>query len=196
VQGLASLDPRYGVEVDLRSYGSRVVVTHEAFEDGEDFESWIRGYRHAMLILNVKEEGLESAVYRSIASLDLSQTFLLDQSFPNFVREQQTWSKCSAVRVSDIESIETVKNVGHLLSPGWIWIDSFSGMWDHLEEALEAGKSLGFRTCLASPELHGREIPEEMLRLHEALQRSGKRLDAVCTKNLSDWEKYCEDLSL
>ena len=42
-----------GVEVDIRSRGARLVIHHDPFADGEDFEAWIAQYRHGTLILNV-----------------------------------------------------------------------------------------------------------------------------------------------
>ncbi|KAB2848366.1 MAG: redoxin domain-containing protein, partial [Sphingopyxis terrae] len=56
---LRATDPSLGIEVDIRSHGSRLIIHHDAFVDGEDFERWLDGYRHRLLILNVKEEGLE-----------------------------------------------------------------------------------------------------------------------------------------
>ena len=49
----------YGVEVDIRSHGERLIINHDPFSEGEDFLDWITAYNHKALILNVKEEGLE-----------------------------------------------------------------------------------------------------------------------------------------
>ena len=41
---------QYGVEVDIRSQGSRLVIHHDALVSGEFFEDWIEAYRHLSLI--------------------------------------------------------------------------------------------------------------------------------------------------
>ena len=46
------------VQVDIRSKGSQLIIHHDPFSDGEDFEEWINHYKHDTLILNVKEEVL------------------------------------------------------------------------------------------------------------------------------------------
>jgi len=51
---------KYGIEVDIRSAGDRLIIHHDPFVSGEDFEAWISAYDHGTLILNVKEEGLEA----------------------------------------------------------------------------------------------------------------------------------------
>ena len=56
---LLNTQKTYGVEVDIRSYGERLIINHDPFTDGEDFLDWITAYNHEALILNVKEEGLE-----------------------------------------------------------------------------------------------------------------------------------------
>ena len=57
---LLATPTKYGVEVDIRSYGDKLVIHHDPFIEGESFEAWIEAYRHGTLILNVKEEGLEA----------------------------------------------------------------------------------------------------------------------------------------
>ena len=52
-----------GIEVDIRSRGSELVIHHEPFVQGELFEDWIESYAHRLLILNVKEEGLEDLLF-------------------------------------------------------------------------------------------------------------------------------------
>ena len=58
-QGLVNTPREFGVEVDIRSEGKRLIIGHDPFIGGEDFLQWISVYDHGTLILNVKEEGLE-----------------------------------------------------------------------------------------------------------------------------------------
>ena len=49
----------FGIEVDIRSNENKLIIHHDPFEKGEDFEEWLKCFNHKTLILNVKEEGLE-----------------------------------------------------------------------------------------------------------------------------------------
>ena len=173
----------YGVEVDIRSQGDRLIVHHDAFADGEDFERWIEHYRHRLLILNVKEEGLEQRLLSLMAAKTIDEFFFLDQSFPFLVKTARAGEKRCAVRISEFESIRTAETLAGLVS--WIWVDCFTRFPLSGEEAAHL-QSLGFRLCLVSPELQGR--PEEISSLRALLSREGIDADAVCTKRPDLWE--------
>ena len=53
-----------GVEIDLRSYNSKLVVEHEPFIESVCFERWLDSFHHKFLIANIKEERLEFEVIR------------------------------------------------------------------------------------------------------------------------------------
>ena len=61
---LEKTPPNFGVEIDIRSNGKSLILHHDPFEQGELFEDWIRLFHHGTLILNVKEEGLESPLLK------------------------------------------------------------------------------------------------------------------------------------
>jgi hypothetical protein len=91
-----------------------------------------------------------------------------------------------AMRFSDQESLDTILKILHLkfLQPGWVWVDSFSGNWSHLGDLGEV-KSLGFKACLASPELHGRNLDLEIKDIREFVKNY--QFEAVCTKLPEKW---------
>lgn len=66
IEELQTVDTRYGVEIDLRTdrinNEKKLILVHDPFEDGVLFENWIQAYNHGTLILNVKEDGLESKI--------------------------------------------------------------------------------------------------------------------------------------
>lgn len=188
---LAKVRFSHGVEVDIRSNGGELLLDHGFSGTGESFSEFLRAFSHEMIILNVKEEGLEMSVLELCMELEVKDFFFLDQSFPNLVRLQHIIGEKSAVRVSDLEVIETSTNLAHSFVPGWIWIDSFLGDWGHLRGTLESSADLGFKTCLASPELHGRSLPEEYTAIARILEDTRLELDAVCSKNLSWWSTIC-----
>src|SRR4051794_33599030 len=104
---LQASDPRYGVEVDIRSEGQRLVMHHDPFAGGESFDAWVAAYRHGTLILNVKEEGLEARLIELMTRHGIEDYFFLDQSFPFLVKWSKAGVRRCAVRVSEFETIET-----------------------------------------------------------------------------------------
>ncbi len=65
----------FGVEIDVRSNGGKLIVQHEPCIDGEKFESWIANFHHALLILNVKEEGLEKKLLACMKEYSIDNFF-------------------------------------------------------------------------------------------------------------------------
>ena len=55
---------KYGVEIDLRSDKKSIYLQHDPFKKGVKFQKWIKYYRHNLLVLNVKEEGLENNIIK------------------------------------------------------------------------------------------------------------------------------------
>ncbi len=181
---LEEIPSLFGVEVDLRQWDKDIIVEHDAFVHGESFEEWLTHFRHAMVVLNIKSEGIEMrAVKMLLESCPEARYFLLDQSFPFMVKSILGKSQVSGIRVSDIESFEQAT----LLRPKWIWLDCHLGDWSFLESALPNAQKLGILTCLASPELHGRQVEREMTQIKEIMGEANVEPTAVCTKNPSLW---------
>lgn len=174
----------FGVEVDLRQWGEEIIVEHDAFEVGEKFDEWLKYFRHEIIVLNIKSEGIEKrAVQMLLESHPQTKYFLLDQSFPFMVKSILENSLVSCVRVSDIETIGQVED----LNPTWVWLDCHFGDWSFLESALPKISELGINTCLASPELHGRRVDVEIEQIRDILRMIKVEPSAVCTKNPSIW---------
>jgi hypothetical protein len=87
-------------------------------------------------------------------------------------------------KFSNLESIENL----HLIQPRpqWVWVDSWNGDWRHLQ-SLENIKLLGYRVCLCSPEVHGRNSELELIKLQEIVRKELINVDAVCTKHPEKW---------
>lgn len=176
---LAGTPREYGVEIDLRSIGARLVLQHDPYLDGEDFETWLGDFRHGTLILNVKEEGLETRLGALMAQHGIQDFFFLDQSFPFLLKSAKAGERRCAARVSEYESLHTVLALAGLID--WVWVDCFSRF--PLERAeLGALHQAGFRTCLVSPELQGRRDPEEIRALARQFAAWNLAPSAVCTK--------------
>ena len=80
IDELIETDLKYGVEIDLRSYNGNVILHHDPMSVGEDFDNWLRYYNHNFLILNVKEEGLETSIIKYLNKYRIENYFFLDQS--------------------------------------------------------------------------------------------------------------------
>lgn len=182
---LAATPTKYGVEVDIRSRGTELIIHHDAFVDGESFDDWISGYRHGTLILNVKEEGLEARLIELMRQHGIDDYFFLDQSFPFLVKWSKLGEHRCAVRVSEFEAVETALTLAGKVD--WVWVDCFTHF--PLESAdAQWLKDAGFKLCLVSPELQGRPAEVEIPQMAALLQERGIVADAVCTKRPDLWE--------
>jgi hypothetical protein len=184
LEELRGTPPSLGVEVDIRSQGDELVIHHDPFQPGEPFDAWIAEYRHGLLILNVKEEGLEERLLALMARRGIERFFFLDQSFPFLVRTARRGERRCAVRVSEYEAVETALAVAPLID--WAWIDCFT-RFPLTGDKAAAMKAAGLRLCLVSPELQGRTAETEVPALRRLLAESGVEADAVCTKRADLW---------
>lgn len=183
---LRATDPKYGVEVDIRSEGQRLIMHHDPLVAGESFDEWIDAYRHGTLVLNVKEEGLEARLIALMASKKIQDYFFLDQSFPFMVKWSKVGEHRCAVRVSEFESIETALTLAGKVD--WVWVDCFTHFSLTHSDAKRL-KHAGFKLCLVSPELQGRDAESEIPSLASLLNEREIVADAVCTKRPDLWEK-------
>lgn len=182
---LAAVPPRHGVEVDIRTRADRLIMCHDPYVDGEDFEGWIAAYRHGTLILNVKEDGLEPRLLGLMQRHGIEDFFFLDQALPTLVRMTRQGEGRCAVRVSEFETVETAMRFAG--KARWIWVDCFTRFpLAPAESARLVGA--GFELCLVSPELQGRTDPSEIAAMRGLLERERHAVAAVCTKRPDLWE--------
>lgn len=183
---LGNTSTAYGVEVDIRSQGSRLIIHHDPFSEGGDFLEWIAAYKHGTLILNVKEEGLESRLIDIMRQYKIDDFFFLDQSFPFLIKWARVGEQRCAVRVSEFESIQTALSLAGMVT--WIWVDCFTRFPLTHKDAATL-QNAGFKLCLVSPELQGRNAEKEIPMLKEALLVEDIRAEAVCTKRPDLWQE-------
>ncbi len=183
---LRATDNKYGVEVDIRCEGEKLIMHHDPFVPGESFDEWVAAYRHGTLILNVKEEGLETRLIALMASKGIDDYFFLDQSFPFLVKWSKAGEHRCAVRVSEFESIETALTLAGKVD--WVWVDCFTQFPLSGADAQRL-KNVGYKLCLVSPELQGRDAETEIPVLASLLRERSIKSDAVCTKRPDLWEK-------
>ena len=173
-----------GVEVDIRSHDKELIIHHDPFQKGDSFIKWLSFFKHKILILNVKEEGLETRLLELMDQHNIEDFFFLDQSFP-FLRKTAIMGehRC-AVRISEFESIETVLTLTGMVE--WVWVDCFS----HFPLTSLQTNTLqkkGFKLCFVSPELQGRSELSHITKFRKDIESLEIQGDAVCTKHPELW---------
>ncbi len=172
------------MELDLRDHGDRLVLQHDPFMAGEDFEKYLEHYDHGTMILNIKSERIEHRVLELIGKYNVKDYFFLDSSFPMIYALSKQGETNLAIRFSEYEGIDTILNMKG--KAGWIWVDCFTRLPID-KKSYQLLREANFKFCLVSPELQGRE--EDIPRYREYLESEGIIADAVCTKiyNFDKW---------
>ena len=183
---LRDVPTELGVEIDLHADGDRLVLVHDPFSTGPDFESWLADYRHRFIVLNTKEEGLEQRIAALLDERGITDWAFLDQSFPFLVRGLRAGETRTMVRVSEYESVVTALALEP--RPDWVWVDSFTGRWPAADE-LRTLAAHGFRLMVVSPELQGRSLADEIDVITGRFVDAGVPLHGVCTKSPATWHR-------
>ena len=175
----------FGVEVDLRDFNDRLILQHDPFIDGEDFEEYLKNYNHGTMILNIKSERIEHRALETIKKFNVKKYFFLDSSFPMIHQLSNENQRNMALRFSEYESIETILNMRNKVD--WVWVDCFTKL-PLTQENYQTLKKEGFKICLVSPELQDQE--EKIKEYKNYLSKCGIQPDAVCSKreNFDMWK--------
>jgi len=181
IDQLVQTPTRYGVEVDLRDRGDRLILQHDPFSDGEDFDRYLAAYRHQAIVLNIKSERIENRVLEAIRRYGVEDYFLLDCSFP-MVRQLVSLGQSQiAARFSEYEPVEAALSLAGQVA--WVWVDCFTKM--PLDDDSYERLKRHFKLCAVSPELQGRSASEIA---EYARQLSAYPMDAICTKRPDLWQ--------
>jgi hypothetical protein len=175
------------IEFDVRDSNGKCIVEHDAFQNGLDFEVFLKRIGKRFLIVNIKSEGIEKRVLELLDMYNLHEFFLLDCSFPKIVELSKQNERRIAIRFSEYESLETVLSLEGKID--WVWVDCFT-KFILTREISERLHLAGFKICLVSPELQKR--PEELEFYAKRCIAESIKLDGVCCKqhNRHHWEEY------
>lgn len=186
VEELKKIPVEYGVELDIRDYNDRLILEHDPFKEGEDFEEYLKHYKHGTLILNIKSERIEDRVLELLKKYNINQYFFLDSSFPMIHLLATRGEKNIALRYSEFEGLDTLKSMKGKVN--WVWVDCFTKLPVD-NNVYKQLKEMGYRLCLVSPELQGR--PEDIDRYKKYIEDESIIFDAICTKiyNVEKWNK-------
>ena len=186
IKDLVNTSCELGVEIDIRSNKEKLYLHHDPYVVGEDLETWLEEYNHAALILNVKEEGLESKLIGLMKKYKIDNYFFLDQSFPFLIKTANAGESRCAVRISEYEHIETVMSLSGKVD--WVWVDCFNHFPLTKNDATRLQIEGGFKLCFVSPELQGRDNLEGVKNYRGLIESIGIKGDAVCTKHPNLWQ--------
>lgn len=184
IEELNQVPAECGIEIDLRERTEGLILQHDPFRDGESFEEYLTYYNHGLLILNVKSERIEFKILDIIKKYNISNYFFLDSSFPMIYHLAKDGEKNIAVRFSEFEGLDTVLAMRGKVD--WVWVDCFTRLpIDRNNYSIL--KDAGFKICLVSPELQGRDGDIE--RYKNYLKEEKILFDAICTKsyNINRW---------
>lgn len=185
IEELQKTPTQYGVELDLRDFAGEIILEHDPFIKGENFESYLKNFKHKTMILNIKTEGIEFKILDLLKKYSIDDYFFLDCSFPAIVKLCRSSEEKIALRFSEYEPLEAANSMKGKVR--WLWIDCFSKL--PLNRAnYRLMKEWGYQLCLVSPELQGRE--EDIVPFAEILKKESIQLDAICTKtkNIPLWQ--------
>lgn len=183
LEALRRTPVKYGVELDLRDRGPRLILQHDPFQDGEDFSEYLKEYRHGTMILNIKSERIEHRVLEELCvAKTVEDFFFLDCSFPMIRQLNGLGEHRIAVRFSEFEPLEGVLALAGQVD--WVWVDCFTRL--PLTDATYRRLHEAFQICIVSPELQGHSpnrIEEFARQLH------AYTVDAICTKRPDLWQR-------
>ena len=151
IEQLKSTPTNLGIELDLRSKGDDIIIHHDPFQDGENFEDYLKYYKHKFIILNTKEEGLETRLLNLMKTHNITDFFFLDLSLPFLIKTMKQGVSKIAVRLSEYEPIEFVRKFKGKVE--WIWVDYFTKLPLSQDDYKELKEN--FKLCLVPPELQG-----------------------------------------
>jgi hypothetical protein len=174
IQQLVTIPRNLGCEIDIRSNGNELILNHEPMQNGDLLTEYLDMYQHGLLVLNIKEAGIEDLVLAEVRKRNIQNYFLLDVEFPYLYQAADRGEKSIAIRFSEVESIETVKNFQGKLD--WVWIDTNTILPINTSILTTLGQ---FKSCLVCPERWGR--PDDIVPYCNQMKKNSFKPTAVMT---------------
>lgn len=186
IQELVNIPVQFGIELDIRDdFNGNLILSHDPYTVGENFENFLQHYQHAFIILNIKSERVELKCLELMKKFNIVDYFFLDSSFPMvFLLNKDHFNNKIACRFSEFEPLEHYVQCKEMYS--YIWVDCFT-KFPLTREIYNKIKEGNTKICLVSPELQKQpdKIPEHKIIL-ETLQIIP---DMICCKwyNIIHW---------
>ena len=182
---LKKLKNDYGVEIDLRSKNKTIYLHHDPYIKGESFSKWIKYYNHKLLVLNVKEEGLENQILKILKKNKIKNFFFHDQTFSTVLKNMHKTNV--SIRFSEYEGLKKTNILFNKIK--WLWVDNFTEI-SLRKKFYDFLKKKKVKICIVSPELVQKKRIKEINKIILKLKKNNFKIDAVCTKKPKLWLKY------
>ena len=181
---LKKLSVNFGAEIDLRSNNKDVYLHHDPFKKGDLFSNWIKYFKHKLLVLNVKEEGLEQKIISILKKNNIRNFFFHDQTFSSLLKNMHKTNV--SIRYSEFEDLKKIDKLFDSIK--WVWLDNFNEIKIN-RKFYSFLKKKKVKICIVSPELVKKSRSKEIKKIKSYLEKNKYIVDAVCTKNSKLWSK-------
>ena len=78
---------KQGCEIDIRSQDSKLILNHEPYLSGDNLVDYLDNYKHGLLVLNIKEAGIENNVLQLVRKRNISSFFYWMLSFLTYIEQ-------------------------------------------------------------------------------------------------------------
>jgi hypothetical protein len=176
VNSLHQIDPKLGLEIDIRDYNNELVLAHDhPTEQNIKLNDFLKHIsQNCLLAINIKSSEIEYDLKSILNSSKISNYFTFDWSIPSLLKALNNNLIC-AFRLSEYEK-DIIPNCS------WVWVDSFHSVWYDVD-FLFTLKKLGLKIAVVSPELHNRK--SELKKVKEIIDVV--KVDAICTDLHNFW---------
>ena len=152
INEIKKITPNFGAEIDIRTKGSDLILSHDPFIKGDKLKDYLENYNHKTLVLNLKEAGIEDEVLTLVKKYSIKSYFLLDVEMPYMYAATGIGQKNIAVRFSEYEDISLAKYFKNRLK--WVWIDTVTKLPINKKNKNILNK---LKSCIVCPERWGRK---------------------------------------
>ena len=177
IESLKKTSKEFGVEIDLRSNNKEIYLNHDPFKKGVKLSNWLKYFKHKLIVLNVKEEGLEKFILKELKKKNIKNFFFHDQSFSTLLKNMKKMRV--SIRYSEYEDLKKTKFLFKNIK--WVWIDHFK-KFELKNNFYRLLKKYKVNICIVSPELINLKDVKKIKHLAKHLKKRKILIDAVCTK--------------
>jgi len=150
-----SFSLNFGTETDIRDFNGDLVISHDIANKScirltDFFNLYNSKNNQSLLALNIKSDGLQEMLLKSLKTHSIHNYFVFDMSIPDTIKYLRDGINVF-IRQSEYES-------GTLFygRASGIWLDAFEDVW-YSEELVKRHLDNGKKVVLVSSELHNRE---------------------------------------
>lgn len=150
-----SFDLDFGTETDIRDLNGQLVISHDIADSScisvqKFLEIYNSKETKSLLAFNIKADGLQKLLQKSLKVNNIHNYFVFDMSFPDtftYLREGMHFF----IRQSEYERKTSLYE-----EASGIWLDAFDSIW-YSQETVKNHLGNGKKVAIVSSELHRRE---------------------------------------